>query len=475
MYLKYIFKKLPNYIFLFGSLILIQTLTIYNQDQCKSKFGLNKGRHCHILEKIKFDFFGSTIINNFRDLKVLVTTRNRSGMIAKNMANVRERFNDKNAGFNFYFKKGSRPNAGFLLLSAGDPYNNGSPLIELWDINKQKLLYKWDFNIEGLLEKENITTTNRMLHPLLLSDGSLIVTNVGKKNQILKISPSGNLIRTNKEIVFHHSLEVDQQENIYAPIHKELGNPNDGFVILDKELNLLKKVFIEDIYKKAGLEYLYYSPIPFVDPFHLNDVQPFIENSQSRIVLLSLRNKNSIMAYNFQDEKVIWILNGYATMQHDVDILNADGSHISIFDNNTLGKRETKFNIFTTIKNLPSLYEDTNEKLIYNYSSSSKNEKELIIKTEKFNSLKANLVPKTTTQGLAEFIKENDSIFVEETNHGRLMEYDLKTKKLLWEYINRNDLNKNYYMMAWSRRILKLPNGLLNKLPEQNIFKNNEK
>ncbi len=97
MNLKYIFKKLPNYIFLFGSLILLQTLTIYNQDQCKSKFGLNKGRHCHILEKIKFDFFGSTIINNFKDLKVLVTTRNRSGMIAKNMANVRERFNDKNA------------------------------------------------------------------------------------------------------------------------------------------------------------------------------------------------------------------------------------------------------------------------------------------------------------------------------------------------------------------------------------------
>ena len=46
------------------------------------------------------------IVNNFRDLKVLVTTRNRSGIIAKNMANFRERFNDKNAGFNFYFKKG---------------------------------------------------------------------------------------------------------------------------------------------------------------------------------------------------------------------------------------------------------------------------------------------------------------------------------------------------------------------------------
>ena len=475
MFLKYVFKKLPNFIFLFGSLIFLQALTIYNQDQCKSKFGLDRGRHCYILEKTKFSFLGNALYNNFKNLKVLVSTKNRSGMIAKNMVDVRERFNNKKAGFNFYFKKGSRPEAGFLLLSAGDPYNDGSPLIELWDINNQKLLYKWHFNIEELLEKENRTNTNRLLHPLLLSDGSLIVTNAGKKNQILKISPSGNLIKTNKEIVFHHSLEVDQQENIYAPIHKELNNPNDGFVILDKELNLLKKVFIEDIYKKAGIEYLYYTPIPYVDPFHLNDVQPFNESSQTRIVLLSLRNNSSIMAYNFQDEKVIWLLNGYATMQHDVDILNADGSHISIFDNNTLGKKESKFNIFTTIKNLPSLNDDTNEKLIYNYSSSLKNEKELIIKKEKFSSLEANLVPKTNTQGLSELINENNSIFVEETNHGRLMEYDLKTKKLLWEYINRNEKNKNYYMMGWSRRMLKLPNGVLNKLPSQKNLQKDEK
>ena len=51
------------------------------------------------------------------------------------------------------------------------------------------------------------------------------------------------------------------------------------------------------------------------------------------------------------------------------------------------------------------------------------------------------------------------------------MEYDLKTKKLLWEYINRNENNKNYYMMAWSRRMLKLPKDVLNKLPSQKNFK----
>ena len=140
-----------------------------------------------------------------------------------------------------------------------------------------------------------------------------------------------------------------------------------------------------------------------------------------------------------------------------------------------MGKKESKFNIFTTIKNLPSLNDDTNEKLIYNYSSSLKNEKELIIKKEKFSSLEANLVPKTNTQGLAELINENNSIFVEETNHGRLMEYDLKTKKLLWEYINRNEKNKNYYMMGWSRRMLKLPNGVLNKLPSQKNLQKDEK
>ena len=36
---------------------------------------------------------------------------------------------------------------------------------------------------------------------------------------------------------------------------------------------------------------------------------------------------------------------------------------------------------------------------------------------------------------------------------------DINSKKILWEYINRNDSNGLYFMMGWSRRVEKLPIG----------------
>ena len=452
-----ILKKFPSFIVIIGSLIFFQALTIYDKEQCQSKFASDKGRHCYIFEKTKFSYFGNFIVGNFKNFNKFLLTKNRSGAIALNLSSTKERFKDKKAGFNFYYKRGTRPNAGFLLLAAGDPSKDGEPLIELWDLNNQIIVHKWDLKIEELIEKQYRTETTRLKHPLILRDGSLIVTHAGKNYQLIKISPDGRLINKNIEYGFHHSLEKDQQDKIYAPIYKDRGGKNDGFVILDKNLNITKKVLLEDIYKKSNLEYLYHTPFPYNDPFHLNDVQPLNDINETNIVFMSLRHQSSLLAYDFKDGKLIWILNGYGKMQHDIDVLDNEGTYISFFDNNALGSNESKGNIFTTIKNLPSLKNKNNELLIFNFSSSFDKEKGLLVKKEEFQSLDKNLIPNTSTQGLSEIIFENDSIFIEETNHGRLLEYDFKTRKLLWEYINRNDKTNNYYMMSWSRRMLELP------------------
>ena len=42
-----------------------------------------------------------------------------------------------------------------------------------------------------------------------------------------------------------------------------------------------------------------------------------------------------MLAYDFKDGKLIWILNGYGKMQHDIDVLDNEGTYIS-FDNNAL-------------------------------------------------------------------------------------------------------------------------------------------
>ena len=54
---------------------------------------------------------------------------------------------------------------------------------------------------------------------------------------------------------------------------------------------------------------------------------------------------------------------------------------------------------------------------------------------------------------------------IEETNFGRLLEVELSTGKLLWQYYNKNE-NTLPYGISWSRRFAKLP-----KFLNPNIFK----
>ena len=130
----------------------------------------------------------------------------------------------------------------------GDPNNDGSPLIELWDLNNQKKIHKWNLNTSEILKKINISKKDnavRFLHPLLLNDGSITITHLG--GAIVKISPRGELIKFNDEYIFHHSQEIDNQGKIYTPIHtlpEGYTDPNmkklsyrEGFAILDQELN----------------------------------------------------------------------------------------------------------------------------------------------------------------------------------------------------------------------------------------------
>ena len=40
-----------------------------------------------------------------------------------------------------------------MLLSAADPYKDGIPFVELWDMNNQKLIHKWEFKMRKFLSK----------------------------------------------------------------------------------------------------------------------------------------------------------------------------------------------------------------------------------------------------------------------------------------------------------------------------------
>ena len=214
----------------------------------------------------------------------------------------------------------------------------------------------------------------------------------------------------------------------------------------------------------------YFSPSQ--DPFHLNDVQPLKDQVSTNIVLLSLRNQSSIIAFDIKKRNIIWFLEGYFNLQHDVDILDKEGTSISIFDNNitpnTNYQKESNGNIFTIVKNLPSLSKLNEEIIMLSYPEDLKSVNKINITKEKFSKLDKNLIPKTITEGNSELIFENNSITIEEANYGRLFEYDLKRKEVLWEYINRNDKKDLHYIMGWSRRLNVLPESVKSVLSFNN-------
>ena len=50
---------------------------------------------------------------------------------------------------------------------------------------------------------------------------------------------------------------------------------------------------------------------------------------------------------------------------------------------------------------------------------------------------------------------------MEESNYVHSFEYNIKTEKLMWQYVNRNDSNDLYYRISWSRRLKSIPESLI--------------
>ena len=84
-------------------------------------------------------------------------------------------------------------------------------------------------------------------------------------------------------------------------------------------------------------------------------------------------------------------------------------------------------------------------------------------KVEDFSWLPYNLRPKTIYQGQFEYINKNNSLMIEETDFGRIFEIDMKNKKILWQFINKKEVNSANFFTSWSRRMEELPGKLRKK------------
>lgn len=351
---------------------------------------------------------------------------------------------------------------GYILTSVFSP-KIGSTKTVLIDLTDEKIFKEWqiDFNdLENKTKFKIIPKIFRSQHPLLLSDGSIVITegegpmvNISRCNEINwvldkhthhainKIDDKNLIINTVKyDNNFSYMSEFDKKK--IANMENNLRDDSFSYFNLDKKKvtqefslikifhdnNLLYHIYNHEnlLFKDKLLENLK-NNINIrtdkkydLDIFHLNDAE-YINKEDGILkkgdIILSLRNLNMVLIYRPSNNKVIKYKIGPWTHQHDVEYRNGK---IFIFGNDNLmsNKRTRK------------------SSSIYTWH----------LQSEQVNTL-LNLDDPVASGGLYEILDDNE-ILIDIGN--KIYIYQIKPKKLIMEFIFK--YSKKYSLqMHWAR------------------------
>ncbi len=339
-------------------------------------------------------------------------------------------------------------------------------IVELVDLKTFKVVHTWNPNITKhniLIDtkhphfenhlRDKTDSNSRLRHPLLTEDGSVLYI-----NQVLeKIGKDSSLIWQNQKTAFHHSLEEDADGNYWIPsnsfpykitqrhIDPAFGSYADNTLTkVSPEGDILFEKSVSQIFIEHGLSRLLRLGGQYnTDPLHLNDIQPVLKTTKfwkKGDLFLSFRNLSMVMLYRPETNKIITMLSGHTSLQHDVDIISDE--RIAIFNNDSrFSNKKMPFERGLVIN-------EYNKVVIYNF------------KTQQYESyleesLKNNKV-RTEIEGQSEILSNGD-LFIEETRGGRLL-YFKSDGELQWQYINKAE-DGHVYFLSWSR-ILHTPKDL---------------
>ena len=341
----------------------------------------------------------------------------------------------------------------YLLLSKYDGDKNRS-IVELIDLRNFEVKKTWSPDIDlinSLVDvsrdefKDHLRDKNSsrylITHPFLTEDGGLIFKS---HSPLVKIDKNSELVWQNQEDAFHHSIEQDHEGNFWVPTYSfpyrvdekyvglEWGNfYDDSLTKISGNGEILFHKSVSNIFIENNMKYLLFPIVDSFmnDPIHLNDIQPVLTDGpywKQGDLFLSLRNQSMIVLYRPTSNKIIWKGVGRIYGQHDVDIL--DDHRISIFNNN----------VYADING--NKVDGNNEVVIYDFKTDSY--------SKYFNESLLKYNVKTITNGLSQIMPDG-SLFIEEQNYGRLLYFN-KDTSLQWQYVNRADDGKVYYL-RWAR------------------------
>lgn len=357
---------------------------------------------------------------------------------------VKDRFPDQPYGLTYF---SDQKDDGYLLLSVfdGDAKQSVVKLIRLTDGRE---VHRWQPDVNEIrnrsrlqsdyAERNNMRPKRyRIIHPYLQEDGSIVFN-----SPLVSISSCSRINWVQDDAMYHHSIERDHEGNYWVPsviepgLFHQFANHRSKF--RDDALTRISpsgKVLFRKSIAKILLENGYRDLLWIVgsyedDAIHLNDIEPAHTGSaywQKGDLLVSMKNRSSVFLYRPSTNKILWLQTGPWVNQHDADFVGE--SFVSVFGNNVL-RTPGGYTTFTT----PS-----NEVYLVDLSTG--------VTTSPFRELLQRQGVRTETEGLNHILKEG-TVFVEETNYGRL----LKGSKqgLQWSYIER--IKKGYLgMPGWSR------------------------
>lgn len=342
--------------------------------------------------------------------------------------------------------------SGYILISAFD-MNYGQFVVKLFSLSTKAILHVWipDLKSLALLPRDSSRyfswkTLNkrhfRIQAPVLLGDLSLFVK--GKYGAMLL--DSNSTIKWYAKGVFHHSAELDSYGNFWVPSvnlssdFDSLQNFTDDAICALSQNG--KEIFRKSV-SKILIENGYFTLVWGMgkydgDPIHLNDIQPALKDSKywrKGDLLLSLRNRSTVCLYRPSEDKILWLKSGPWINQHDVSFV--DDHTISVFSNDVVRNSDDSLRLLYGVNRLYCY--DFNNAMSY---------------TPFVNFFKRNQIA-TLSEGRAFINMVDTSVFVEETNFGRLVKGT--NVRNHWTYVNRIPNTNRVSLTGWCRYYSPLP------------------
>lgn len=329
--------------------------------------------------------------------------------------------------------------------------------IILKNFRDNSIKYQWEIDFSKLNEYYTVDQNDRLYPAALLPNKELIVS-CNERPGLIKLDSIASIKWINNDFIYHHAFNFDLDNNIWIPAVKhDEGTivPNylsmeetsvyyrdDMIVKVDaKTGQTLYSKSLTEIFMENNLEYVINKSPYSNDPFHLNDIQPVLEDSEyfkQDDLFLSFRHLSLIIQYRPSTGEIIRRIEGPFLFQHDVDIISS--TEIAILNNNTfaaLGEGYV-FDFKPTKETFERKITHSNV-LIYNFENDSYS----ALYENQF--ISNNIF--TNAEGLYEIL-DNGDLFFEEQNSGVI--WVINKNGVVLKTVLKSDIEGYHYLPNWT-------------------------